>query len=285
MNINWYPGHMAKAKRMILESVAQVDMVAEILDARVPLSSRNVDFDGIFASKKRLVVLNKMDLADENMTVKWERYYRDLGFSVFSFCSTRPDRNKALKAISEAASEIVERYKAKGVNKTVRILVAGIPNVGKSAFINAVGKGARAKTGDRPGVTRGKQWVKIPPFLEMLDTPGILWPKLENQDHAKRLAYVGCINDEILQGETLCAMLLEEMHTLYPGYICRKYDIESEDITGTAMLESICQKRGFIGKGQELDFKRGVAVILDEFRAGRLGRITLDREFFKDDEA
>ena len=277
MVINWYPGHMAKAKRLIAQHVSQVDMIAELLDARIPLSSRNADFEELFASKKRMIVLNKADLADEKQTKLWEEYYQDKGFAVFSFCSVGGSNQKALKGINEAAAEIVNRYKAKGVNKTVRILIAGIPNVGKSAFINALGKGSRAKTGDKPGVTRGKQWVKVAPYLELLDTPGILWPKLENQTFAARLAFAGCINDDILHGDQLCATLLEELERLYPDNLEKKYGVGSELGDGFAMLRHICQKRGFLLPGAELNLERGAAIVLDEFRAGKIGRITLDR--------
>ncbi|MDL2289160.1 ribosome biogenesis GTPase YlqF [Clostridia bacterium OttesenSCG-928-F22] len=276
MHINWYPGHMTKAKRMIAENVSQVDLVAELLDARIPLSSRNADFEELFKTRKRLIILNKSDLADEAQTKDWEAYYKENGFSVFSFCSIQGGNKKALAGIQEAASEIVERYKKKGVTKTVRVLVAGIPNVGKSAFINALGSGAKAKTGDKPGVTRGKQWIKVSPYLELLDTPGILWPKLENQAFAARLAYVGCINDGILQGDKLCAMLLEELRESYPVLLQKKYDINTQQGTGLDMLEEIAQKRGFLRAGAALDMERAAAIVLDEFRAGRLGRITLD---------
>lgn len=276
MNIHWYPGHMAKAKRLIRESVAQVDLVVEVLDARLPLSSRNADFDELFAAKKRLIVLNKSDLADEKATASWEKYYRELGFVVCSFCSIQGSNKKALFGIGQAAAEIVERYKAKGIKKTVRALVAGIPNVGKSAFINALCRGARAKTGDRPGVTRGKQWVKVSPFLELLDTPGILWPKLQNQSFARRLAYVGCVKDDILNSERLTAYLLEELCGSYGGSVARAYGI-AESADGQEMLRQICERRGFLQTGGELDMERGAAVVLDEFRAGRLGRMTLDK--------
>jgi ribosome biogenesis GTPase A len=275
-NIHWYPGHMAKAKRLISESVAQVDIIVEVLDARLPLSSRNADFDALFASKKRLIVLNKSDLADERATASFEAYYRELGFVVCSFCSVRGSNKKALAGIEQAAAEVVEKYRAKGIKKTVRALVAGIPNVGKSAFINALSRGARAKTGDRPGVTRGKQWVKVSPFLELLDTPGVLWPKLENQQFARRLAYAGCIKDDILNRVALAADLLAELHERYGGRIAQTYGIQ-ERADGQEMLLSICEQRGFLLPGAELDTERGAQIVLDEFRAGKLGRITLDK--------
>ncbi|MGI6175298.1 MAG: ribosome biogenesis GTPase YlqF [Christensenellales bacterium] len=275
--INWYPGHMAKAKRQIMESIEKVDVVAEILDARIPLSSRNADFDVMFAPKARLIVLNKADLADESVTQGWVDHYKQQGFVCFSFCSVTGGNKQALFGIQEAAKGIVEKYKAKGVHKTVRVLIAGIPNVGKSAFINTLGKSARAKTGNKPGVTRGQQWVKISPYLELLDTPGILWPKLENQMFARRLAYTGSIRDEVLPPEKLCERLIGELIERYPNAIKTAYGVTNLDDDAYKVMQEICYKRHFIQQGGETDMRRCAEVVLHEYRAGKLGRMTLDR--------
>ncbi len=278
LDIQWYPGHMAKARRMLAESVKLVDVVIEMVDARAPASTRNPDFDDLFGAKPRVVVLNKADLADPEATRAWIRAYRARGWDAISFSANAGKGVKeAVSLVERAARPVVERMKAKGVNKTVRAMIVGIPNVGKSTFINRLRGSAAAKAGNRPGVTRGKQWIVVGPHLEFLDTPGMLWPKFEDKEAARRLAFLGSIRGEIMDNERLSAELLEFLRDRAPeGAKARlKIDMDGEK-SGEQLLEEACRRRGWLLPGARPDTERASALILDEFRSGKMGRLTLE---------
>lgn len=278
LDIQWYPGHMAKARRMLAESVKLVDVVIEMVDARAPASTRNPDFDDLFGTKPRVVVLNKADLADPEATRAWIRAYRARGWDAISFSANAGKGVKeAVSLVERAARPVVERMKAKGVNKTVRAMIVGIPNVGKSTFINRLRGSAAAKAGNRPGVTRGKQWIVVGPYLEFLDTPGMLWPKFEDKEAARRLAFLGSIRGEIMDNERLSADLLEFLRDRAPeGAKARlKIDMDGEK-SGEQLLEEACRRRGWLLPGARPDTERAAALILDEFRSGKMGRLTLE---------
>lgn len=278
LDIQWYPGHMAKARRMLAESVKLVDVVIEMVDARAPASTRNPDFDDLFGAKPRVVVLNKADLADPEATRAWIRAYRARGWDAISFSANAGKGVKeAVSLVERAARPVVERMKAKGVNKTVRAMIVGIPNVGKSTFINRLRGSAAAKAGNRPGVTRGKQWIVVGPYLEFLDTPGMLWPKFEDREAARRLAFLGSIRGEIMDNERLSAELLEFLRDRAPeGAKARlKIDMDAEK-SGEQLLEEACRRRGWLLPGARPDTERASALILDEFRSGKMGRLTLE---------
>lgn len=278
LDIQWYPGHMAKARRMLAESVKLVDVVIEMVDARAPASTRNPDFDDLFGTKPRVVVLNKADLADPEATRAWIRAYRARGWDAISFSANAGKGVKeAVSLVERAARPVVERMKVKGVNKTVRAMIVGIPNVGKSTFINRLRGSAAAKAGNRPGVTRGKQWIVVGPYLEFLDTPGMLWPKFEDKEAARRLAFLGSIRGEIMDNERLSAELLEFLRDRAPeGAKARlKIDMDAEK-SGEQLLEEACRRRGWLLPGARPDTERASALILDEFRSGKMGRLTLE---------
>ena len=278
LDIQWYPGHMAKARRMLAESVKLVDVVIEMVDARAPASTRNPDFDDLFGAKPRVVVLNKADLADPEATRAWIRAYRARGWDAISFSANAGKGVKeAVSLVERAARPVVERMKAKGVNKTVRAMIVGIPNVGKSTFINRLRGSAAAKAGNRPGVTRGKQWIVVGPYREFLDTPGMLWPKFEDKEAARRLAFLGSIRGEIMDNERLSAELLEFLRDRAPeGAKARlKIDMDGEK-SGEQLLEEACRRRGWLLPGARPDTERASALILDEFRSGKMGRLTLE---------
>lgn len=275
--INWYPGHMAKARRELSESLKLIDVAVEIADARAPLATRNPDLDVLLAGKARILLLNKSDLADDAATRGWLAYYERTGIPAGRIVSTGSGRTEAARLIEQAAKELVERQKNKGVRKTVRALVCGIPNVGKSTFINRIAGEARTKTADRPGVTKGRQWVRVTPYLELLDTPGLLWPKLEDQTLARHLAYLGSVNDEILEIETLAKELLLDLKTICPDALYGRYRKLLPETPEDGMLEAVAKSRGFILRGGEADTERAARVLLDEFRGGKIARITLER--------
>ncbi len=284
--INWYPGHMAKARRQLLEQLKRIDVVVEIVDARAPRASRNPDFDDLFAGKTRIVLLNKSDLADDHVSEEWIQYFRSRGILSGKIVSTSSEgKTIATRLISESTKSEVERMKAKGVQKTVRALVVGIPNVGKSTFINRIAGESRTKVGDRPGVTKGTQWVRVTPYLELLDSPGLLWPKLEDQTAARHLAFLGSINDEILELEELALQLLQELRNLCPEELSARYKKIDRETPDENLLHAVCQSRGFLIKGGELDTERAARVLLDEFRGGKIAHVTLERPIAKEDEA
>ena len=279
MNIQWFPGHMTKTKRMMAENIRLCDCVIELCDARCPKSSRNPMLPSIIGNKKLLLVINKSDIADPVETQKWiERFKKEGVYAIALSCNDSRGIAKVFDAVKELLKEKTERDKARGyVNKPPRIMVCGIPNVGKSSFINKLYGKSAAVTGDRPGVTRGKQWITLKNGMELLDTPGILWPRFEDKDVALKLAFTGAIKDDVLDVEELCAHLCSFLAEKYPERLTERYKIELEDnLQGFEILERICRKRGFIVKGGEVDYLRGANVILDEFRGAKLGKITIE---------
>lgn len=278
MQFQWYPGHMTKAKRMMQEDIKLIDLVIEILDARVPLSSRNPDIDTLANNKSRIIILNKYDLADEKVTSGWVNYFKNKGFYVVTINSRSGQGVKNINNIvKEACQKKIERDRARGIkNRPVRAMVVGIPNVGKSTFINSYAKKACTKTGNKPGVTKGKQWIKLSQTLELLDTPGILWPKFENMEVGLRLAFIGSIKDEIINTEELAIELIKFLKSNYPGAIGKRFGID-ENIDNILMLDEIAKTRKLLLKGNELNVEKAAAVLIDEFRSGQLGRISLER--------
>lgn len=278
MNIQWYPGHMTKAKRMMQEDIKLIDIVIELLDARIPLASRNPDIDMLANNKYRLVLLNKSDLADAAVTEKWEQYFKNKGIMTVTINARNGQGMKAITAkVQEACKEKIERDRKRGImNRPIRAMIVGIPNVGKSTFINSFAKKACTKVGNKPGVTKGKQWIKINKNVELLDTPGILWPKFEDDMVGEHLAFIGSINDEILQKTELCCDLIDFMKEWYPGVLAERYQI-LEDQLAEDILKDIAMNRGCLLKGNELNYEKAAAIVLDEFRNGRLGRISVER--------
>lgn len=279
MNIQWYPGHMTKAKRMMSENLNLVDIVVELLDARIPLSSKNPDIDELAKNKHRIILLNKSDLADEKATSKWSEYYSARGFYVIAVNSVSGKGiNDIIKLSEELMKEKKERLKKRGrIFVPTRSMICGIPNVGKSTLINKfVGK-TLAKTGDKPGVTKGKQWIRIRKDFELLDTPGILWPKFDDKNVGLKLAFTGAVNDNILDTVTLSHNLIGILRKMYPTCLSDRYKIEyTDEDLNDKILEKIAIARGFRLKGDELDFRRTAAILLDEFRGCKLGRLTLE---------
>lgn len=273
--IQWYPGHMAKAKRLLQQHLRVIDLVVEVLDARIPDSSRNPELDALCASKLRMIVLNKKDLADEGCTQRWLDFYANKGVvAIATDARKEGDVKRLLSAIRKASEPLVQRYKARGVNKTVRVMVVGIPNVGKSSLINRIAKGKPAAVGDRPGVTRGTQWVRLAKGIELMDTPGLLWPKLDQRGQAQHIAYIRSIRDEVIEVEALCGLLLEELHGINPQKIQAVYGPWAGD--GERMLYALCEHKRYLVNG-EPDVQRGAKAVLDAFRSGGLGRYTLER--------
>lgn len=276
MNIQWYPGHMTKARRMMQENLKLVDLVIELVDARVPMSSRNPDIDEMGRNKARLLLLNKADLADEWANEAWSAYFRNQGFQVVKLDSRSRSGLKAVQAaVQEACREKIERDRKRGIlNRPVRAMVAGIPNVGKSTFINSFAGRACAKTGNKPGVTRGAQWVRLNKQVELLDTPGILWPKFEDPAVGLKLALIGSIREEVLNTEELSLELLRYLNEHYAELLQARYELD-EKKEAEQLLE-IARKRGCLKKGGEPDTQKAAAILLEEFRSGKLGRITLE---------
>ncbi len=279
LNIHWYPGHMTKAGRMISANISNVDAVCEILDARIPVASRNPDIDTLAAGKPRLVLLNRSDLADPAVSARWKAYFKDRGLAVLETdCKSGKGVNGFSGAVRTLLKPLLEQRAAKGQStRAVRVMVLGIPNVGKSTFINRVAGKKAAAVSDRPGVTRGRQWITVDKGLELLDTPGILWPKFDSQEVGELLAVTGAIKDDVLDRETLAANFLVRLRALYPEAIKQRYKLDPEaDLAGWELLEQAAKNRGFLAGRGEYDTERMSAVLLDEFRGGKLGRITLE---------
>jgi ribosome biogenesis GTPase A len=278
MDYQWYPGHMTKAKRMMEENIKLIDLVIEIIDARIPFSSRNPDIDGLAKNKSRIILLNKSDLADDSANQSWIDYYKSKGF----YCLKINAKNgygikQVTPLINEACSEKIARDKAKGIqNRPIRAMIVGIPNVGKSTFINAFAGKACTKTGNKPGVTKGKQWIHINKNLELLDTPGILWPKFDDKLVGMRLAMIGSMNDQVINLEDLSFEILKFIKENYPGFINARYELD-ENREILEIMDEIGRIRGCLKKGSMIDYEKLASVIADDFRSGRLGRITLER--------
>lgn len=278
MNYQWYPGHMTKARRQMQEDLRLIDLMIELVDARVPAASRNPDIDELGKNKARLILLNKSDLADERGNDAWMEYFKGKGYSVVKVNSRSGAGMKAINsAVQEACKEKIERDRKRGIlNRPVRAMVVGIPNVGKSTFINAYAGRACAKTGNKPGVTKGKQWIRLSKQLELLDTPGILWPKFEDQQVGMRLAFIGSMNDEILIPDELACDLIGAIKELYPKALQERY---AADPVGKPIeiLEAVAESRKCYSKGEQLDLVKASGLLIDDFRSGKLGRMTLER--------
>ena len=279
MNIQWYPGHMTKTRRMIAEQIKNVDAVCEILDARIPISSRNPDVDELTAGKPRMVVLNRVDQADPEGTKRWAEHFKAKGYAVLeSDAKSGVGTAKFAGAVRELLADKLRAYAERGMTgRVVRVMILGIPNVGKSTFINKVAGRKTAKTEDRPGVTRSKQWVPIDRNLELLDTPGILWPRFDSQEVGELLAITGAIKAEVLDRETLAANFMLRLARFYPDAVEQRYKFRPDPAcNGFELLEQAAKKRGFLISGGEYDLERMAGVLLDEYRGGKLGRITLE---------
>jgi len=283
MQFQWYPGHMTKAKRQMQEDIKLIDLVIELVDARIPLSSRNPDIDELGKNKARLILMNKSDLADEQVSREWAEYFQKKGYYVVGLdARNRAGMKHVTAVVMEACREKIERDRKRGiVNRPVRAMVVGIPNVGKSTFINSYAGKACAKTGNRPGVTKGKQWIRLNKNVELLDTPGILWPKFEDQLVGLRLALIGAIKDEILNIDELSLELIKLLKEHYQGVLQERYGTAeyplAEDEEPAGLLAQIAENRKCISKGGELDYSKAAALLIDEFRGGKLGKITLER--------
>jgi len=276
--IQWFPGHMARTRRKIQESLKLVDAVVEIVDARIPMSSRNPELDSLTAGKPRMIILNKADLADESATRRWLTYFKKQGMAAIAVdCKSGRGCNQFDSALRELLHNLLEKWESKGANRTIRAMIVGIPNVGKSSFINRMNRGGKAKVEDRPGVTRQNQWFVIEGGTQLLDTPGVLWPKFEDQTVAMRLAFTGAIKDNVLDMEEMACELLGVMRRDYPHVLLERYKlVEPLNADNYDLLHDIGRKRGMLISGGEIDTERASIMLLDEYRGGKLGRITLD---------
>lgn len=280
-NIQWFPGHMTKTKRQIQASLKLVDAVAEIIDARIPVSSRNPDLDSIIQNKPRVVLMNKCDMADPSSTQKWINYFKNNGIVAIPIdCKTGRGINKFVSSVNEVLKEKIEKQKAKGLlNPTVRVMIVGIPNVGKSTFINKISKNRKAKAEDKPGVTRGNQWFTINKGFEVLDTPGVLWPKFEDKIVGERLAFTGAVKDQIMDTELLAMRLLDFLKVEKNPIFVERFKLQDEpieNIESYELLELIGRKRGMLISGGEIDTERAAIMLLDEYRSAKLGKYTFE---------
>ena len=274
--INWYPGHMARSRRLLQDQLKRTDVVVEVCDARLPHSSRNPDLNRMTRGKKRILLLNKADLADPKITEKWLELYRRQGLTAAGVNALKGGNKEILSLISRETKEIAGRAAERGIRKTLRGMIIGVPNVGKSTLINRLSGGRTLETGDRPGVTRSNRWVKITPYLELLDTPGMLWPRLDDQEAARRLCYIGTVKDDVVDLEDLALHLLEDLARVRPDSLKERFHVEDPGLRGAELMDAVCRGRGWLLKGGRMDYDRLSHVVLDEFRAGRLGRITLE---------
>ncbi|MBR3934245.1 MAG: ribosome biogenesis GTPase YlqF [Clostridia bacterium] len=280
MNIQWYPGHMTKAKRMMQENMRIIDLIIEIVDARLPVSSRNPQIDELVGAKPRLMLLNKADIADSRLNREWEEYFAKKGIAAYAVSSTGGKNfNFIFEKCKELLADKIQREKEKGiVNRPVKIMICGVPNVGKSSFINKLSGRKSTITGDRPGVTKGKQWIRLKNNFELLDTPGILWPKFDDEEVGLKLAYTGAIKDDIIDTEELSCHLLEYLRDNYPNALEERYKMTDFcELKGYELLEYLGKKRGFVVSGGEIDTERAAGILLDEFRGAKLGNITLEK--------
>ena len=290
-SINWYPGHMAKTKRQIIEDLKLIDVVVEILDARIPVSSQNPDVKGYAKNKKKVVILNKADLADENETKKWVKYFESNGIpAVITDANSGKGINEFTRTVKDVAKDTLEKFADKGrVGKSIRIMILGIPNVGKSSFINRITKKNSAQVGNKPGVTRQKQWIRIEDGIELMDTPGVLWPKFESQEVGLHLAFTGSIKDDILERTEIAYELLRFLVKEYLPNVIERYKLdenrvneilnsdEEENMKIVAIMDDIAKKRGAILSGGRIDYEKVSGILLDEFRSGKIGKITIEK--------
>ncbi len=279
-SIQWFPGHMAKTRRLMQKNITLVDAVVEITDARIPQSSRNPEMDRLVGKKPRLVILNKCDAADDKITAMWLDYYKSKNVLALAMdCRSGKGANKFLPTLKELLKEQIASWQQKGmIGRPIRIMIVGIPNVGKSSFINRMAKSKRAKVEDRPGVTRGKQWVSLDADLELLDMPGVLWPKFEDKLVGERLAFTGAVKDDIMDMEHLASRLLQFLNENYPKLILERYNVETvENEEGYEILQKIGKKRGFLISGGEINTERAAITVMDEFRSGKIGKLTFEK--------
>lgn len=278
MHFQWYPGHMTKAKRAMQEDIKLIDVVIELVDARIPVSSKNPDIEQLAQNKSRILLLNKSDMADPAVTEKWIRFYEEKGYLTLAVNSKKKNELKKVnQLIQKACQEKIERDRRRGIlNRPVRAMIAGIPNVGKSTFINSFAGKACTKTGNKPGVTKGKQWIRLNKQVELLDTPGILWPKFEDQTVGQHLAFIGSIKDELIQSVDLALDLIEFLIPEYPGVLAEHYQVQ-EGLDSVEVLKELAENRGCIQKGNELNYDKAAFLLLDDFRNGRLGNLTIER--------
>ena len=278
MHFQWYPGHMTKAKRAMQEDIKLIDVVIELVDARIPVSSKNPDIEQLAQNKSRILLLNKSDMADPAVTEKWIRSYEEKGYLTLAVNSKKKNELKKVnQLIQKACQEKIERDRRRGIlNRPVRAMIAGIPNVGKSTFINSFAGKACTKTGNKPGVTKGKQWIRLNKQVELLDTPGILWPKFEDQTVGQHLAFIGSIKDEMIQSVDLALDLIEFLIPEYPGVLAEHYQVQ-EGSDSVEVLKELAENRGCIQKGNELNYDKAAFLLLDDFRNGRLGNLTIER--------
>ena len=275
ININGYPGHMTKARRALEEKLKQIDIVAEVLDARAPLYTKNPDFDDLFAPKGRLYLLNKEDMADPEVTKAWVRYFKGKGIVALPFSAVTGNPRQLQAKLEAFGKPFLERAEERGMHKTLRLLVCGIPNVGKSAILNRMIGEKRLKEGNKPGVTRGLSWVRLTPYLELMDSPGMLWPKIEDEKAGAAIALLGSVRQEILDEEQMAFYLVDMLREAEPDLLMQRYKLEELAEDPWDVLGQICRRRGFLVRGGEYDYERGAKTLLEEFRNGKLGRFSL----------
>lgn len=278
MNIQWYPGHMAKAKRLLEEQLKKADFIIELCDARIPRSSRNEDLLRLVENKKRVLVLTKADLADPSSTKAWLEYYRQNGEDAIDFDANPKSRKRIVAFLNNASKSFVKRAEDRGIKKTIRAIVLGVPNVGKSTFINRIAGSAITSVADKPGHTKSNRWVKVSEYFELMDSPGMLWPKIDDEKAAMHLAYIGTIKDAVYNTDELAIELIWELLQINEDNTRARYKLKDNSFSDkTELMDAVCKGRGFVAKGGVYDYERACATILDEFRAGKLGRITFEK--------
>ena len=274
--INWYPGHMAKTRRLLQDQLKRVDLVIEVCDARLPFSSRNPELLRMTAGKRRILLLNKADLADPEATRRWVRFFQARGETAYPVHAISLKSKELLGTIDRSVRDVVETAEEKGIRKIIRVMVIGVPNVGKSTLINRLRGTSIAKTGDHPGVTKSNQWIHVTPYLDLMDTPGMLWPRLDDQLAARRLCYIGSVKDDVVDIYALAISLLEDLKASCPETLSVRFHVEDLNVENVELLDAVCRGRGWLLRGGRFDYDRCCNVVLDEFRSGKLGKITLE---------